>query len=243
MLNKNTLGPLKNALLGICLWLAHTEAFSNDYLDVIKDPTPDFGLGAKTFQNKCALCHGNYAMGDGVLPLILDTYPNTNLFKLKHLKSLQDREATKAIIVNGISKGDFGYLMPPWGNELTWTEIESLTLFLSKLEQHPELAQKKLSQIADRQVPSVEYGRKLYKGRCVNCHGEFAEGNGRLAKIIKDPSPSNLRETKSTDDYMKKIIQKGGKAIGRSDRMPPWGEELTTHDINAVILYIRSLQM
>jgi mono/diheme cytochrome c family protein len=37
------------------------------------------------------------------------------------------------------------------------------------------------------------------------------------------------------------IVRNGGKAMGRSEFMPPWGEELTDEQINDVVHYIDTL--
>ncbi|MCX4026591.1 hypothetical protein H0A36_00305 [Endozoicomonas sp. SM1973] len=40
-------------------------------------------FGAKIFQQRCVLCHGDHGMGEGLLPIIVAKYPSTNLFKKK----------------------------------------------------------------------------------------------------------------------------------------------------------------
>ncbi len=37
------------------------------------------------------------------------------------------------------------------------------------------------------------------------------------------------------------IVRKGGKEMGRSEFMPPWGEELTDEQISDVVHYIDTL--
>jgi mono/diheme cytochrome c family protein len=40
---------------------------------------------------------------------------------------------------------------------------------------------------------------------------------------------------------MRLIVQKGGKALARSEFMPPWGEELTEEQIGDVVSYLQSI--
>ena len=71
--------------------------------------------GAHVFQARCALCHGSDGLGEGILPLQLKNYPNTNLLdgKAKTHKAIAD------IIRYGGRLPETSIEMPPWGDELT----------------------------------------------------------------------------------------------------------------------------
>ncbi|MDH5436332.1 MAG: cytochrome c, partial [Gammaproteobacteria bacterium] len=81
-----------------------------------------------------------------------------------------------------------------------------------------------------------------YKGRCSLCHGPDGEGNGKMARIIKDPPPFNLTKSGVPYSYLKEIVTKGGEAMGRSGRMPPWGKELSRVELDSILLYVMSLR-
>jgi mono/diheme cytochrome c family protein len=86
-------------------------------------------------------------------------------------------------------------------------------------------------------------GGKLFQMRCFVCHGRDGKGNGPssngLAEKPQDlTDPSWQRAT--PDDQLRKVIQGGGLAVGRSDAMPP-NPDLTADQISALIAYIRSL--
>ena len=83
-------------------------------------------------------------------------------------------------------------------------------------------------------------GSLVFLNYCVTCHGPNADGKGRAAKLY-DPRPANLRLSDKSADYMKLIIRRGGGALGRSQYMPPWGEELTDEQITDVTAYLRSI--
>ena len=63
---------------------------------------------------------------------------------------------------------------------------------------------------------------------------------GRAAKQY-NPRPANLRKSVLPQQYWEQIVRKGGKAMGRSEFMPPWGEELTEEQIKDIVNYIGSI--
>jgi mono/diheme cytochrome c family protein len=83
-------------------------------------------------------------------------------------------------------------------------------------------------------------GSLVFFNYCVTCHGPNADGNGRAAKLY-DPRPANLRESDKNDAYMRLIVQRGGRALSRSEFMPPWGEELTEEQIADVVSYLQAI--
>lgn len=87
---------------------------------------------------------------------------------------------------------------------------------------------------------TVYRGSIVFQSYCMQCHGVTAEGNGRKAKLY-NPPPYNLRRSMMPDAYKAMIIRKGGKAVGRSEFMPPWGQELTDEQIEDVVSFLRSI--
>ncbi len=83
-------------------------------------------------------------------------------------------------------------------------------------------------------------GSLVFFNYCVTCHGPNADGNGRAAKLY-DPRPANLRASDKNLAYMRLIVRDGGKSMGRSEFMPPWGEELTDEQIVDVTAYLQSI--
>jgi len=92
----------------------------------------------------------------------------------------------------------------------------------------------------DSRDASIFRGGLVFANYCVTCHGMNADGNGRAAKLY-NPRPANLRTTDKPDAYISMIVKKGGEFMGRSPKMPPWGEELTDEQIHDVTSYVRSL--
>ena len=90
--------------------------------------------GAKVFQSRCTLCHGNDGLGEGILALSIKNYPNTNLLLPKFGISY---EAVAYIIRYGATHKSYqdksrpiSEEMPPWGDELTIAQLESVSQFV-----------------------------------------------------------------------------------------------------------------
>jgi mono/diheme cytochrome c family protein len=89
--------------------------------------------------------------------------------------------------------------------------------------------------------PSARTGAAVFKKYCVLCHGDKADGKGAAAHL-HDPRPADLRRSAYPDSYKETIIRDGGKALGRSAGMPPWGKELSDAQIKNVVAYLRTLK-
>lgn len=107
-----------------------------------------------------------------------------------------------------------------------------------------------IGQLAVRRVnpdPLVEApsrGRKVYEHYCQICHGPEAQGNGFNAAML-DPPPRNFADEtfwKQTDDeHLLAVITTGGKAVGKTVLMPPWGRTLDETQIRDVIAFLRTV--
>ena len=157
----------------------------------------------------------------------------------KYTNSLNSiREA----ILWGGSAGNMSPLSPPWSDELTWQEIESVSLFVKTLRVKPETANELLKSEMLTSVASKKVGQIIFKTRCSLCHGVYGEGDGKMRKIINNPPPANLRKSTAQDKYLQAIITNGGENLQRSPKMPPWLDELTKVEIESVVLYIKTLR-
>jgi len=92
----------------------------------------------------------------------------------------------------------------------------------------------------DGRAAAVFRGGLVFANYCVTCHGMNADGTGRAARLY-NPRPANLRTSDKNDAYILMMIRLGGQAMGRSEFMPPWGEELTDEQIEDVTLYLQSI--
>lgn len=204
-----------------------------------------FEYGATVFQSRCALCHGTDGLGEGVLSLSIKNYPNTNLLEVRHGQSL--KEVEELIRYGGglpskNKKLKVSNEMPPWGDELTMAQLESVSNFVLYLRADTEKAMLLLRKVSANLKPSLRIGRAIFMGRCSLCHGTLGLGDGKMSRIIKDPPPFNLTLSRSPDEYLNELIHKGGGEMGRSPRMPPFGDDLSESDIASVIMFIKTLR-
>lgn len=107
---------------------------------------------------------------------------------------------------------------------------------------HAQVIQATATPLLARDGPDAAHfrGSLVFFNYCVTCHGPNADGSGRAAKLY-NPKPANLRESDKNAAYMRLIIRSGGKAVARSEYMPPWGEELTDEQIGDVVAYLQSI--
>ena len=195
-------------------------------------------LGPRVFFERCVLCHGKLAMGEGILPLKLVDYPQTNLLA----KEKMDRDYIRSIIVHGGEKEGVSDLMPPMGEELSNEELEAVTDFVVFIREDTKSGSSILKELAAKEPPTKRTGEHLFSTRCALCHGKTGEGDGRMAKVIKTPPPANLVKSGVNAEYIKKIIVEGGEAMGRSRQMPPWGDQFSAGEIESIILYVMALR-
>ena len=199
---------------------------------------PCMRYGAAVFQERCSLCHGSDGMGEGALPLSVKEYPATNLLEPR---TTYDDESLRRAITEGPLFAGISPMMPPWGDELTATQLDSVVMFVALLRKDTESALMTARNAAKINKPSLKFGRAVFRGRCALCHGTEAKGNGRMAERL-NPKPVNLTLSRAPDSYLKTIITLGGGEVGRSPRMPTWGDHLTDAEIDSLILHINTLR-
>lgn len=72
-------------------------------------------------------------------------------------------------------------------------------------------------------APKKETAEDYYAKKCVVCHGKSGKGDGAGAAAL-DPKPRDLTDAEwqkgVKDEYLRKIILKGGAAVGKSTGMP-----------------------
>jgi mono/diheme cytochrome c family protein len=91
---------------------------------------------------------------------------------------------------------------------------------------------------------SLKAGEKLYVWYCTPCHGFDGDGKGFNAKNL-DPRPANHADSgfmkKRTDKELYDAVSGGGKAVGKSTLMLPWGNTFNETQIKSLVLYLRKL--
>jgi len=170
--------------------------------------------GGIVFKNYCVLCHGERADG---IARAAKLYGVANL----SIKPADEKYYRKIIKGGGpaVGKSDF---MPPWEGELSAEQLNDVVAYLK---------------IATN---NIRRGEVVFKTNCILCHGLNADGKGRAAKLY-DPPPANLTKSDKNDEYKRMIITLGGAAMGRSEVMPIWGEQISAQEIDDVVAYLRTV--
>ena len=88
--------------------------------------------------------------------------------------------------------------------------------------------------------------RSIFYSVCAACHGQSGRGDGVAAAALT-PKPRDMTDAKwqeSIDDpHFKKLILKGGLAVGKSPIMPPYGHILEEEELlEALVRHVRSLR-
>ena len=100
------------------------------------------------------------------------------------------------------------------------------------------------SQIMAAEKPLFKNGESIYKWYCTPCHGDEGNGNGFNAKNL-DPRPANHTDpklmTRRTDEELSDAISGGGRRVGKSTLMPPWGNTFDKAKIKSLVQYLRKL--
>lgn len=86
----------------------------------------------------------------------------------------------------------------------------------------------------EMQKPVVR-GGIVFKSYCQLCHGERGDGLARAARLYRGVS---LTIAARPPEYYERIVRGGGVAVGRSEFMPPWQDELSDEQIADVAAYL-----
>jgi mono/diheme cytochrome c family protein len=91
-------------------------------------------------------------------------------------------------------------------------------------------------------APAAPDAATSYARWCASCHGATGGGDGPNARHLP-VKPAVHRDAARmgalSDDAMFDAIAGGGLVMGKSPRMPAFGETLTTAEIRALVAYIR----
>ncbi|MES2662828.1 MAG: c-type cytochrome [Pseudomonadota bacterium] len=196
--------------------------------------------GAEIYFKYCTLCHGQDGMGEGVLPLRIPDYPATSFFKNPKAQSVE--EIADVVRYGREKDPKLSNYMPPWGDELIERDIFAVSEFVQLLRTDNKTAREQVLQLRNQAMLREVDGQKIFQDRCVLCHGRTGHGDGRMSRVIKDPPPFNLTESNMPKEYLELIISNGGAAVGRSPQMPPWKDQLSKPELDALIDYLMKLR-
>jgi mono/diheme cytochrome c family protein len=91
---------------------------------------------------------------------------------------------------------------------------------------------------------AVTQATEIFATRCTPCHGAEGRGDGAASASL-NPKPRNFHDgawqSSITDDYLSKIIQYGGAAVGKSPTMPANPDLRDAAVIAALAAHVRDL--
>lgn len=147
-----------------------------------------------------------------------------NVTKLQYMPDMADAPTVKT---------QENYIDPP-----DFSVAQTATLYPSTIEESEKVFISPFSRFPKNRLGSyVKEGEDLFKTFCAVCHGEKADGNGRLTDVF--PRPPNITKAPYID-------RKDGFFFHRitfgSAIMPSHGHAVSPDERWKIILYIRSLQ-
>lgn len=89
-----------------------------------------------------------------------------------------------------------------------------------------------------QQSTVLDQGKFAYMGHCAGCHGVDGGGNGPAATGMS-PAPTNFKTatvTTLSDNSIQQAV-----LVGKGANMRGYSTILSANDINAIVLYLRSL--
>ncbi|HEY5602982.1 MAG TPA: c-type cytochrome [Gammaproteobacteria bacterium] len=172
--------------------------------------------GAIVFKNYCVVCHGE--SGDGK-SRGAKLYGTSNLIIKPNSKFFYEQ----IVRLGGEATGKSPF-MPIWEDELSEEQIIDVVKYLYVLRD------------------PIQRGQAVFYTNCILCHGINGDGKGR-ASVLYNPPPSDLTRSDKNIEYKRRIVSLGGAAMGRSQVMPIWGEQLSEQEINDVVDYIEKIKV
>lgn len=188
--------------------------------------------GYQVFNTYCYICHGKTGKGDGPLARKIGV-PPADLTNDNILTNRTDKELIR--IVEGSSphgasadKQSMSTDKPRWGVAISHSQVRSLVAYIRYLHRGK-------NDITGDPIA----GKKVYDNSCIQCHGDYGEGDGVLTRVYPMEPADHTdadRMDKINNEKLRTIITEGG--VG-SSLMPGWSEILSKDEINDVISYIR----
>lgn len=188
--------------------------------------TADSGGKAIFDSHGCKGCHGE-AGGGGAGPALTDIstkYPSAKLTAL--LKAPTAKMKTAGMVPMTLNAAD----------------TKALVTYLGSLggKSGASGASKKpgTEAASSKQEPAA-----AYHSFCASCHGDSGKGNGPGAEAF-NPPPADFTDCAKmkmrSDEFLYKVVPKGGSAEGLSRTMPGWSEAFTDSQMHGLVEYLKS---
>lgn len=186
--------------------------------------------GRKLYLTYCSTCHGRDGKGHGEAAEFLERNPSDHT-EDKRMSKKTDEELYN-IISQGGEAAHKAKTMPPWTTTLSTQQIWDIVAFIRILHR-----QYNYTGVASKAAEN-------FTRYCSVCHGQNGKGNGTIAAAFT-PRPKNLADPEYAGNRSRMdiyfAIMGGGKAVGKSQYMPPWGEVLSQQEMWDLVSYVQSI--
>lgn len=196
------------------------------------------------FKERCARCHGEDGMGDGMIAKNL--YPRPKAIANAVFINGYPTERFVASITDGLP----GTAMPPWGKIYTEAQIRAILDYVrtTLVQGEPKIydPSRVIREVSgEGKVPysdeSVQRGRATFVQRCTGCHGPAANGKGETAKD-QYWRPANLTNKKYIGSLSDERLFTSISMGVRGTAMPSWAQDLADPKTRwDLVNYIRSI--
>jgi len=207
--------------------------------------------GQVAYLANCAMCHGEWGLGDGPLAAQLQKQSGAVPAHLndRARRAAMGRDSLIQVIELGGAHTGRSNLMPAWGERLPHQEIQQIADFVMALpELHREIPNATLSRYLEAPPGTAAEGRKLFVTMCSACHGPYGKGDGRYADVMfarNQVRPRDLTDSlyfaARTDREVFAAISLGGGFFHKSPYMPIWNATLTPEQIKDLVSYVRAV--
>jgi mono/diheme cytochrome c family protein len=189
-------------------WLALT-------LVVLGAEPESLARGKALFAQRCAVCHGDAAKGDGVTAKALKP-PPADLTAARF-----DPLGLEHVLREGVP----GTSMPSH-QDLAAVDREALVRFVASLGPPSP---------APAKAEAVAFGRDVYEIRCAACHGQGGDGSG-VARTRFTRPPADFTRKQPTRERIVQVLEQGIPGTA----MTPMRRLLSDKELDAVVAYLQS---
>lgn len=173
--------------------------------------------GLQLWSDYCTGCHGEEGLGDGPAAPWLEPQPT----------NLSQHDYTASRLADALWNGVAGTAMPAWRDHAPedLAALVNVVLGFSVVESAREASTEELL-----------LGAQIYSVNCIQCHGEFGDGEGFAARELP-VAPTDFTQQRPSMGESIKALTNG--VAGTS--MAPWTDRLAEDEILAVSYYLRQL--
>ncbi len=83
---------------------------------------------------------------------------------------------------------------------------------------------------------------RMFKAKCATCHGVDGKGDTDQGKKLGAKDLTSADVQKLTDADLKKAVNEGKKAEGKTEGMDAFKDKLDSEQIDTLIAYVRTLK-